>query len=92
MLIQILKKGVFERRKPMRYFNFKYENTLIYIVDTFHYLGIIYCYTDTFKTACIVLDDNLVILKQNEMDEQTDKYRPRNRYKSSFKHTKSTHT
>ena len=45
MLIQIKQNFVFERRKSMHNFNFKYRNTALDFVDTFNYLGIIFCYT-----------------------------------------------
>ena len=44
--------------KSMHNFNFKYRNTLLDIVDTFNYLGITYCYTGNFKTACKILAEH----------------------------------
>ena len=49
-----IKLCIFERRKSMRNFNFKYRNTVLYVVDTFNYLGITFCCTGNFTTACRV--------------------------------------
>ena len=35
--------------------NFKYRCTILDCVDTFNYLGITFCYTGNFTTACKVL-------------------------------------